>query len=202
MGMEEGAALALALDLREKIYHTGLQLPRPDDDAPATRTFTARTEEADFLEPKLPPPEPASELTTVLRLQRRTASLLLVMADTPLRAQMAERLRGHGYHRLELLEDLDQVGPFCASEARGGLLPQLVVADLNLAHTGDAEPLAGVRIIEHALAAIGNLATVILCETVDPTLLLAQAASTRCLPYEAEDLERWIGSLDSLITAG
>ena len=200
LGTEEETALALALDLRQKIYHSGLQVPRPDDASPAVRSYGARTEEADFLEPVRLPLEPASEVTTVLRLQRRAASVLLVMADLPLRAELVARLRTHGYHRLELLEELAQVGPFCADVARGGLLPHLVLADLNLARTGDAEPLAGVRIIEHELAAIGNLAAVILCETVDPTLLLAQAASTRCLPYEAEDLERWIGSLDSLIT--
>ena len=200
LGTEEEAALAQALDLRQKIYHSGLPLPRPDEEAPAVRTFAARTEEADFLEPRHELLEPASEVTTVLRLQRRTASLLLVMADTPLRTELVERLRANGYHRLELLEELAQVAPFCAGEARGGLLPQLVVADMNLARTGDAEPLAAVRIIEHELAAIGNLAAVILCETVDPTLLLAQAASTRCLPYEAEEPDRWIATLDSLIT--
>jgi hypothetical protein len=200
MGAEEEAALAQALDLREKIYHIGLQLPRTDDSSPAVRAYGARAEEADFLEPLRAEQEPPSEVTMVLRLQRRTCAVVLVMADTPLRATVAELLRRSGYHRLELLEDLAQVGPFCQAETRGGL-PHLVVADLALAHTGDAEPLAAVRVIERELAQAGDFPAVILCESVDPTLLLAQAEGTRCLPYDFTDEDRWIGTLDGLITS-
>ena len=199
MGPEEESALAQALELREKIYHIGLQLPRPEDDAPVVRTLGSRPEDADFLEPVRPEPEAPSEVTPLLRLQRRAAWVVLVMEDAPLRADLAALLRRAGYHRLDLLEDLDQLQPFCQAETRAGL-PHLVVADLALTRTGDAEPLAGVRIIEHQLAEVGILSEVILCDNVDPTLLLAQAARTRCLSYDWSDEPRWIGTLDSLIS--
>ena len=41
--------------------------------------------------------------------------------------------------------------------------------------------------------------TAILCEEVDPTLLLAQAPQTRFLPYAALDEARWMGTLDGLL---
>jgi hypothetical protein len=47
---------------------------------------------------------------------------------------------------------------------------------------------------------VGILSEVILCDNVDPTLLLAQAARTRCLSYDWSDEPRWIGTLDSLIS--
>jgi len=202
-GMEADAetALAQALDLRERIYHVGLQLPRPEDDTPVVRTLGSRPEEADFLEPAPAEPAPASEVTPLLMLQRRSAWVLMVMPDTPLRTGLADLLRRSGYHRLDLIDGLGQVGPFCQAETRAGL-PHLVVADLAMTRTGDAEPLAGVRIIEHQLAELGIASAVILCETVDPTLLLAQAERTRCLAYEVGDEGRWIGTLDGLITGG
>jgi len=198
MGPEEETALNLALELREKIYHIGLQLPRPEDGAPVVRTLGSRAEDADFLEPARAELEPPSEVTPLLRLQRRTAWVLLVMADTPLRKELAGLLRGNGYQRLDLIADLDQVQSFCQAETRAGL-PHLVVADLAMTRTGDAEPLAGVRIIEHQLAEVGDFPAVILCDTVDPTLLLAQAETTRCLPYDPSNESHWISTLDSLL---
>jgi hypothetical protein len=196
---EEAAALTQSLELRDKMYRGG-QPPRPDGSAPpAPRHGGARAEE-DFLEPEAAAAEDApQELTMVLRLQRRTTRVVLVMADGLRREAMADLLRHHGYHRLELLEDLAQLQPLGAADPRRDP-PHLILVDLALAQAGDAEPLAAVRIIERQLAEVAELPMAILCEEVDPTLLLAQAPQTRFLPYAATDEARWIGTLDGLLS--
>ena len=202
MDVEEAFALSQALDLRDRIYRTGLQPPRPEGasaGSAAIRQSGGKVEEGDFLEPETAQAPALAEVTMVQRLQRRTALVLLVMADSPLRQTVAARLGQHDYHRLELLETLPQVLPFCQLDGLA-TMPHLVIADLALTHTGDAEPLAAVRIIEHLLAAMGSFPAAILCETVDPTLLLAQADTTQCLPYQPEDEDRWIAALDGLIS--
>ena len=204
MSPVETAALAQALDLKEKLYRGGQPLPRPDGSTSGAREGLggprqpeAKGEELDFLELEPLNPGLPSELSMELRLQRRTARVVLVMLPGPIRQAILERLRAHGYHRLELLEELAQVKPYCQADSRRGL-PRFLIADLALVHTGDAEPLAAVRIIEHQLAEVGDLPTIILCEDVDPTLLLAQATRTRFLPYDLSDENRWIGTLDNL----
>ena len=200
----ENAALAQALDLKEKLYRGGQPLPRPDgtlagprsDGFVAPRRADGKEDDLDFLGLEQNFRGIPSELSLVLRLQRRTARVLLVMAETPIRQAVLDLLRSHGYHRLEILEDLAQVKAFCQADSRRGL-PHFFLADLALAHTGDAEPLAAVRIIEHQLAEVGDLPVIILCADVDPTLLLAQAPRTRFLPYDLADESRWIGTLDT-----
>lgn len=52
-------------------------------------------------------------------------------------------------------------------------------------------------VIERAVAALGRISTVILCEAVDPTLLLSQAEGTR---FVAPDLPgEAMGVLDGLL---
>ena len=199
----ENTALGQALDLKEKLYRGGQPLPRPDGSLPGPRgdgsallrRSDLKDEDPDFLGLESKFLGIPSELSLVLRLQRRTARVLLLMADSPVRQAILALLRGHGYHRLEILEDLAQVKAFCQADSRRGL-PSFFLVDLALAHVADAEPLAAVRIIEHQLAEVGELPVVILCEDVDPTLLLAQADSTRFLPYALADEDRWIGTLD------
>ena len=195
LSAENATALARSLGLREKIFRGGQ--PLRVGSGPVQRPAGAREEDFLDAEEAAPLAEPY-ELSMVLRLQRRTARVALVMADSPQRQATEALLRSHGYHRLELLADLEQLQPFCQSEPRRGL-PQLILADLALTHVGDAEPLAAVRIIEHQLAEVGDLPTIILCEEVDPTLLLAQAERTRFLPYQASDPGHWISTLDGLL---
>ena len=72
-------------------------------------------------------------------------------------------------------------------------------ADLALARSGDAEPLAAARILEHQIAELGGPPTAILCEEVDPTLLLAKETLTRFLPYPSGKGDRWIENLDAML---
>ena len=68
----------------------------------------------------------------------------------------------------------------------------------TVTRSGDAEPLAAVRIIERQLADLDRLGTVILCEEVDPTLLLGQETRTRFLAYPDAG-EAWPATLDALL---
>ena len=74
-----------------------------------------------------------------------------------------------------------------------------MLADLALARSGDAEPLAAARIIENQMAELGAPPTIILCEEVDPTLLLAQEGNTRFLSYPSAGAERWVETLDGML---
>ena len=202
LNLEEEVALARSLDFREKMYRGG-QPPRPEGASAQAKGGRARTGEEDDALQQLEAQEaeaaPAAEVTVLLRLRRRTARVVLVMADGPVCEGIQEQLRQHGYHRLETVAHLGLLRPLCEPGQRRAL-PDLVLADLALARSGDAEPLAAVRIIESRMAELGGLATVILCEEVDPTLLLAQETRTRFLPYPAGRGERWVETLDAMLS--
>jgi len=204
MSDEEEAALLRTLQFRETMYRGG---QRPEADSPArARTRGAAAGEAAYPEPEdaedaqdaeAAAAEAPLEVALPLRLQRRSTRTVLVMADGPLRQGILERLREQGYHRLEAVPDLDALAPLFAPGQRRAL-PGLVLADLALARSGDAEPLAAVRIIERRVSELGGPPTVILCEEVDPTLLLALESRTRFLPYPAGG-ERWVATLDAML---
>lgn len=200
LNLEDEVALARSLDFREKMYRGG-QPPRPEGSPAPARGGRARTEEEDALEEQealAAQAAPAAEVTVLLRLRRRTARVVLVMAEGPVRQGIQDLLRQHGYHRQETVEHMGLLRPLCEPGQRRAL-PDLILADLALARSGDAEPLAAVRILESQMAELGGLATVILCEEVDPTLLLAQETRTRFLPYPAGRGERWVETLDGLL---
>ena len=142
-----------------------------------------------------PPKDPQREL--LARLRRRTSGVALVMTAGAPRAALEARLRECGFLRLQVAETMDQLAALVEGEPRRHL-PRLVMVDLGVAHAGDAEPLEAVRSIEHRVAGIGAIPTVILCEAVDPTLLLSQAERTRFLGHEltAEALKIMDGLLD------
>jgi len=199
---EDEAALARCLAFREKMYRGG-QAARPEGAPARSRAGRLRDEAGDEEEAEvLPDPEPetppAQEAGILLRLQRRTARVVLVMAPGAVRQGIQDLLRQHGYHRLETVEHMDLLRPLCEPGQRRAL-PGLILADLALAREGDTEPLAAVRILERQMAELGDLPTAILCEEVDPTLLLAQETATRFLPYPSGRGARWIETLDAML---
>ena len=205
MRLEEETALARSLGLREVMYRGGQPL-RPDGASGQGRPAGPRGEPGEDGEPALEEIDPGAaavpqEITALVRLQRRTTRLVLVMASGPLRESIQELLRRQGYHRQEAVDDLEQLRPLCQPGQRRAL-PGLVLADLALARSGDTEPLAAVRIIERQLAQLGGIRTAILCEEVDPTLLLAQETVTRFLPYPAGVGDQWVETLDAMLDAG
>ena len=196
MGLEEETALFRSLEFREQMYRGGQRM----EGAAGAAGGPAREAVPEIEEPPAPQAEPQPDpvATVMLRLRRRTTRVVLVMAETPLRAELAGRLRQQGYHRLEFLAGLEQLGALAGAEGPGRRPSPLVLADLALARSGDAEPLAAVRIIERQLAELACLGTVILCEEVDPTLLLGQETRTRFLAYpDAGDA--WPATLDALL---
>jgi hypothetical protein len=202
MSLEEETALGRCLDFRGKMYRGG-QPPRDEAGTGSPRPGRVRPAGQDDEPNPESTPEPTApqapmEVTVLLRLQRRVARVVLVMAEGPVRQGIQAQLRRSGYHRLETVATLEQLRPLCDPGQRRAL-PALILADLALARSGDAEPLAAVRIIERQMAELGGPATVILCEEVDPTLLLAQEARTRFLPYPAAVGAPWVETLDALL---
>jgi hypothetical protein len=193
MGPEEAAALARSLEFREKMYRGG---QRPEGEPGPARAGHGQAGGEE--EPEQQPESRPQEVTVLLRLRRRAARVVLVMAEGPVRAGIQDLLRRQGYHRLDTVEHMGLLRPLCEPNQRQAA-PALVLADLALARSGDAEPLAAARIIENQMLELGGLATAILCEEVDPTLLLAQETRTRFLPYPADSGERWVETLDAML---
>jgi hypothetical protein len=204
IGLDPGEQQALAgsLEFRDKMYRGG-QPPRAGSAAARTGRVQEGEGEAEDglaeLEDGVTELEALPEITVLLRLQRRTARIVLAMAEGPVRRTIQDLLRTHGYHRLATVDDLTQAKLLCEPGQRRAL-PCMILADLALARSGDAEPLAAVRIIENQLTELGGLPTAILCEEVDPTLLLVQGGATGFLPYPSGSGERWVAALDAMLT--
>jgi hypothetical protein len=196
--LEEETALAASLAFREKMYRGG-QPPRPEGAANALRGRAGAEGAGEEDIPPGPDGEPSPmEVTVLLRLRRRTVRVVLVMAEGPVRQGIQDLLRRHGYHRVEAVAHMGLLRPLC-EPGQHRALPGLVLADLALARSGDAEPLAAARILENQMAELGAPPTAILCEEVDPTLLLAQEGGTRFLPYPSGGAERWVETLDGML---
>jgi hypothetical protein len=193
MSLEEETALARSLAFREKMYRGGAAPQGEPGPARGGRSRGDAAEEEAEAESR-----PPLEVTVLLRLRRRTARVVLVMADGPVRAGIQDLLRQHGYHRLETIGHMGLLPPLCDPGQRQAL-PALILADLALARSGDAEPLAAARILERQIAELGGPATAILCEEVDPTLLLAKETPTRFLPYPPDQGDRWVETLDGML---
>jgi hypothetical protein len=212
LSVEDETALAASLAFREKMYRGG-QPPRPGSADRAGRAGRngADGEEDGEADDTLDPAEieaaAGAEVSLTARLRRRTARLVLAMAAGPVRQALLERLRNEGYHRLEVVGQLAEAGPLCDPGQRRAL-PALLLADLRLAGGGDHEPLAAVRMLEGQLAELGatveaglpgGVQTVILCEEVDPTLVLAQRHGIRFLAYPGPRDANWAEALDALL---
>lgn len=136
----------------------------------------------------------------LLRMQRRGARVVLCMAESEAQQRVQAHLEGNGYRRLEMVTDLEALKALLTPRSPVPP-PALVLVDLALAGSGDAEPLAALRQLERILGAPGQVPVAMLCELVDPTLLLASLSSTRILPYAPStplEAREWARTLDAL----
>lgn len=189
---EEETALKASLDIRDRLQRGALSGSRPDSGPIVLRSETRGPAPV----AETAPAEAPVHAEALLRRLRRRASLLgVVKAPGPARDALVARLREAGFHRLLVADTVEDLAATVQTEPRRRA-PRLVLADLSVAHAGDAEPLEAVRAIEAALP--GGVPTVILCDEVDPTLLLAQAVLTRFLPtdFQPESLETLDGLLE------
>jgi len=134
------------------------------------------------------------------RMQRRGARVALCMAEGEARQRVQAHLEGNGYRRLEMVAGLEALKALLSPHSPVPP-PALVLVDLALAGSGDAEPLAALRQIERILGTPGQVPVAMLCELVDPTLLLASLSSTRILPYVPVtplEAREWSRTLDAL----
>ena len=195
---DQEAALAQSLEFRDKMLRGGSGA-RIEGDAGPAKGGRAPDLAASTGVPEGAGVEPAAPVPVLALLRRRAARVVLVMAEGPVRRNLEDLLRDQGYRRLEAVADLDRLPPLCEPAQRRAL-PALVLVDLAMARSGDAEPLAAARTIEARLSQLGGRPTAILCEEVDPTLLLAPAETgTRFLPYPAGDPGHWVAALDALL---
>ena len=193
---DEEASIRSALEIRDRMQRG--QLSVQVESGPVV----LRSGETGRFVPHAPP-EPAAALpaadpegSLLRRLRRRTAQLALVMPPGALRDTLEGLLRAKGFHRLHVTATLDELLAVVNGDPRRHP-PRLAIVDLAVAHTGDAEPLEAVRSIERGMACIGAIPTVIICDAVDPTLLLSQAEHTR---FQGPDLtEADVRIMDGLL---
>ena len=177
---EEESALQAALEIRDRMQRG--QLAVRIEGGPLVLKSGEMGSPATPAAPAGAAKPPDRETGLLKQLRRRTAPVALVMAPGSARDDQEARLTAHGFLRLLVADSLDQLTARVASEPRRHP-PRLVLVDLDVVHAGDAEPLLAVRAIETHVAGIGSMPTIILCEDLDPTLLLAQADRTRFLPH-------------------
>jgi len=198
---EEEALIRSALDIRDRMQRGQLSV-RIESGPVVLRTGeTGRPQVASAPEPqpapsRAPAAPPDLEGDLLRRLRRRCAHLALVMPAGAPRDVLEAQLRARGFHRLHLSETLDELLARVEAEPRRHP-PRLAIVDLAVAHAGDAEPLEAVRSIEAGVLGIGSIPTIILCEAVDPTLLLSQAEHTRFLGHELS--EEALRTMDALL---
>lgn len=195
LGEDEARALGDCLTFREKAFRGGAPgVPSAEGAAPAPRK--ARAPESATGRTEAPLPDEAAETRPdpLALLQRRTCRVVLGMAEGERRTEVVARLSELGFLRLECLSSLDEL------KAR---LPGAgwALVDLGLTSAGDEEPLAGVRALEKVLGDLGGTPLAMLCERMDPTLLLATEAKVRVLSYQPQDSEEllaWEQAVESL----
>jgi hypothetical protein len=223
---EAQAGLCATLDFRERMFRNPMSPAHTDGEFPLARTVTGRTAggrtvqgtaaeaagapgaettkggttgaDGPTADGPAPAEAPAPPDTPFHFLQRRTARVVLVMGPGDVQDWVVLLLRRHGYHRLEVLPDLADLGVLCARLPQEAP-PALLLADLAVAQAGDSEPLAAVRLIEREVKAVGAIPTVILSDAVDPTVFLAQDTWTRFLSLDAIQEAQWIATLDALL---
>ncbi len=206
LGEEESRSLGDCLEFRDKVLR-GMPQALGGESGPHVGMPTlaggdpARGEpegEALSLLPEAPAAGPGGD--PLARMQRRGARVVLCMAEGEARQRVQAHLEGNGYRRLETVPGLEALKVLLSPHPPVPP-PALVLVDLALAGSGDAEPLAALRQIERILGAPGQVPVAMLCELVDPTLLLASLSSTRILPYvpaTPPEAREWSRALDAL----
>jgi hypothetical protein len=124
---------------------------------------------------------------------------LLVGGESALLDRCQEWLWRGGYHRVAVVPDLRSAEDLCRNQ--GIFKPRLVLADISLAQSEEREPLAMVLALEKQLALSLDASMVILCEDLDPMLMLHQSEGTRILPCGGSE-ERWLAALDDWLGMG
>lgn len=205
LGEEEARLLRDCLEFRDKILRGIPQSLGGDSGSSAgahpTGGDTPRAEAEGEASTPLPEALAAGPGGDPLaRMQRRGARVVLCMAEGEARQRVQGHLEGNGYRRLETVPGLEALRVLLSPHPPVPP-PALVLVDLALAGSGDAEPLAALRQIERILGTPGQVPVAMLCELVDPTLLLASISSTRILPYVPVtplEAREWGRTLDAL----
>lgn len=193
---DQARDLGDSLRFRERILHAAALRPRAGGEAAPDEGFPLAAEAGDLPEGERgsfrSAPMPSED--PLLRLLRRVPRCLLVMAPGPRRDQVVQRLRHMGYGRLGVVPDLPAAA---AARQAGETAPDLIVVDLHQVAAGEGEPLAAVRQLEAQARALGSKRLAVLCEVMDPTLLMAQGPGLHLL---AEDESAtWPGILDGVL---
>lgn len=183
--------LLQAVTLRTGTGSGSISSANPGAEARGHRLAAAPGEEVPEGSESSSKPEGADPL---LKLQRRTTPLVLAMPPGKVRSEFLARIRRLGFLRLDVSQTLGELKASLAAGAR----PAILLLDMALA--GGEAPKAAMQHLEAELEGFHEFPLCLLCEQVDPTLLLDAGGRTRLLPYEpeGEDLGPWIEMLDGL----
>jgi hypothetical protein len=188
------AALGECLSFREKMLR-GSAAAR-DGSAPISRGLSApRTATTEKYEDEPQFAESANiGLNSISLMSRRTKRVVLAMEDNSKREELIAIIRGNGFHRLEVVSSMEEIG----DRWNEGTGSALLLVDLAIASVEFPEPLAAMRAIERQLQPLGDIPTLILCEQVDPTLHMATAHNTRILTMFPQGPQEEVGWLDAI----
>ena len=199
---DQARSLNDSLTFREKMFHSRPGGGIADTGGAARKDVSAKrfeTAAAPVIQDAAQDEPPKASLDPERLLRRKTARLVLVGPDEASLARYRQGLWRCGFHRLETAPGCPEA--LALWQGLGRSAPRLVLLDLAGAEQGDQEPLAAVRRLEKERTALGEVPTAIVCEDIDPTLLLGQAAGTRFLLWGHED-EAWVPLLDELLGLG
>lgn len=199
----EKGQLNASLEFRDKILRSTYSIPTSGGTAVSVGPqVRSEAEEAAIVQDAhlalAGGPRSKSEAPDPLRLlRRRTAHLAVALAPGPRREEVITALRKYGFLRHEVMEPLKTTSE--ASSRASTTSYQLLLVDLESALQDVGEPLAAVRHLERQAQDAGANLTVILCETLDPTMLMAQESHTRFVAREEGGLETLGPLIDELL---
>lgn len=197
---DQARSLRDSLAFREKMFVSKPGGGIPDSGGAARKEAAARqagpAPAAEDSQPLAEDVEAVPVSTGPLRLlQRKTARLMLVGQDDTSLARYQLGLWQKGFHRVETVRSCEEARAFWQA---GGQAPKLALLALSAVQEGDQEPLAAVRRLEKDMVALAEIPAVIVCDDLDPTLLLGQSQGIRFLPWSGEGAS-WDQLLDGIL---
>jgi len=148
-------------------------------------------------EPLAAQPAALAGMEPLLRLDRRSAKLLLVAQDEQDRVAIIRLLQAAGFWRLEAAADLAEAR--AAWDQAVDIPFRLLLVDLEDSRREGLEPVGAVRRMEQLLGAFDGLPVAYLTQAPDPMLELLGQPGLSAVAWEGADPAQWTKVLDRLL---
>jgi len=142
-------------------------------------------------------PAALAGMEPLLRLDRRSAKLLLVAQDEQDRVAIIRLLQAAGFWRLEAAADLAEAR--AAWDQAVDIPFRLLLVDLEDSRREGLEPVGAVRRMEQLLGAFDGLPVAYLTQAPDPMLELLGQPGLSAVAWEGADPAQWTKVLDRLL---